>query len=323
MPDLDIANVRSEDDMRVGALADGLATSATNDTSADGGSTALAGVANEINTTNNNTNTTVNDTDNSTSTHDANNDNGNNRGNDYSWDYTTKVVNATHTDTDTDIKDNGNTHTSNSGNTIDSNNDYDYTSNKSFSNTDTDVKNINHTEDSYNSTSNSHNLSVTDDDFGSLKDVLNTGNLGVAGHDVNYNIGDDFSFHFNVDNILNNSLGGEGNDTGFSLVQANNLADQDTAYDMHMNNSGANNQLGAYGGEAHSAAGVDVDSKLSWDPHTAGVGHDLTGSSTSDASAILANSGFHQELVQGANLVSNTSDVAITGGNDAHDTHSS
>jgi hypothetical protein len=326
MPDLDIANVSAEDDLRVGALADGLATSATNGTHADDGSQSVAGVANEVNTTTQTTNNVHDDDTSNSGNGNSDNDlNGNNRNNEYDWDYTSKVNNTTHNETDTDIKDNGNTLTSNSNNDLNSHNDYDWTSNKSLSST--DVKNINHTdtEDSYNttntSTSNSHNLSISDDDFGSLKDVANFGNLGVAGHDVTYDIGDDFSFHFNVDNILNNSLGGDGNNTGFSLVQANNLADQDTAYDIKMNNSNANNDLSASSGTAHAADGVDIDSKLSWDPHTAGVGHDLTGSSTADASAILANSGFHQEIVQGANMVSNASDLSVTGGNDAHDTH--
>lgn len=323
MPDLDIANVRADDDLRVGALADGLANSAVNGTHADDGAIATAGVGNQVNTTNN-----VNDSDpsnintnNDTNSH--NDDNGDNRGNSYDWDYTSKVVNATHTDTDTDIKDNGNTLTSNSNNDLNSHNDYDWTSNKSFSNTDTDVRNItkNEMDDSNNTTTNSHNTSNSDDDFGSLKDVLNSGNLGVAGHDVTYNIGDDYSFHFNIDNVLNNSLGGDGNDVGFSLPQINNLADQDVAYDLKMNNSNATNDLTAQGGSAHAGDGVDVDSKLSWDPHTAGVGHDLAGNSTADASAILANSGFHQELVQGANMVSNAADISITGGHDSHDTH--
>jgi hypothetical protein len=319
MPDLDITGV-SDDDLKVGALADGLANSAVNDTDIDDGSTGLVGVGNEINTA---TNTAVSDDDVSNSDNNNSDDdfNGNNRGNDYDWDYDSKVITATHTDTDVDIKDNGNT--VNSNNDLNSNNDFTWTSNKSFSNTDTDVKNINHSEANDNgnttTTTNSNNFSFSDDDFGSLKDVGNFGNLGVAGHDLTYDIGDDFSFHFNVDNILNNALGGDGNDTGFSLVQANNLADQDTAYDLKMNNDGAENHLSADGGHANGADGVDLDSLLNWNPNA--VGHDLTGSNVSDASAILANSGFHQELVQGANMVSNAADIAITGGNDTHDTH--
>ncbi len=231
MPDLDITKI-SDDDVKIGALADGFANSAVNGTDVDDGSTALAGVGNEINTnTTANTSTSDDDVSNSGNGNSDNDFNGNNRGNEYDLNYTSKIINATHTDTDVDIKDNGNT--SHSNNVLDSNNDYDWTSNKSYA--DNDVKNTTHneTEDSYNSsssnTSNSHNTAISDDDFGSLKDVGNFGNLGVAGHDVTYDIGDDFSFHFNVDNILNNALGGDGNDAGFSLVQANNLADQDTA----------------------------------------------------------------------------------------------
>jgi len=44
----------------------------------------------------------------------------------------------------------------------------------------------------------------------------------------------------------------------------------------------------------------------------------MTGSSTANASAIVANSGFHLELVQGANMLSNTLDSTISGGDLHH-----
>ncbi len=104
-------------------------------------------------------------------------------------------------------------------------------------------------------------------------------------------------------------MSGDGNDTGFSLVQANHLADQDKAWDMKMNNDGAENHLKADAGDAYGAEGIDGKG---WDLK---AGDDVTGASTADASAILANSGFHMELVQGANMLSNAVDVTITGGN--------
>src|ERR1700742_2526031 len=97
MPDLDIANVSAEDDLRVGALADGLATSAVNGTHADDGSVAVAGGANQTNTTNTNI---ISDDDKTDSNNSTDDHSGNNRNNDYDWDYNSKVINATHTDTD-------------------------------------------------------------------------------------------------------------------------------------------------------------------------------------------------------------------------------
>jgi len=326
-PDLDIANVTSDDEMKIGALADGLANTAVNDTNVEDHATGLNGVGNSVNTT-----TANSSADDNSSSEDGNNrdndGNGNNRGNDYDWDYDTKINanTTTHNESDVDIK--------NSGNATNSNNDLDFTSNKSFSSIDTDVKTItdndtkttshNEANNNGNTDSSSHSYSSSDDDFGTLKDLDNVGSVALAGHDLTYDIGDDFSFNLNVDHLLESSLNGEGNDTGFSLVQANNLADQDYSYGMSMDNSGAHNNLNSEGGDAYGAQGVGFDSKLTWDPDpgSASAGHDLTGSSVADASSILANSGYHQELVQGANMVSNASDIAITGGNDHHDINS-
>ncbi|MNE46393.1 hypothetical protein D3C80_1407290 [compost metagenome] len=93
-------------------------------------------------------------------------------------------------------------------------------------------------------------------------------------------------------------------------MQANHLADQDSAWDVKMNNGGAENHLTADGGKAYGSEGIDMDGK-GWDLK---AGDDVAGTSTADASAILANSGFHMELVQGANMLSNAVDVSIIGG---------
>jgi hypothetical protein len=76
-----------------------------------------------------------------------------------------------------------------------------------------------------------------------------------------------------------------------------------------MNNGGAENHLSANAGDAFGAEGMDGKG---WDLK---AGDDAAGTSTADASAILANSGFHLELVQGANMLSNAVDATITGGN--------
>ncbi|PDS80911.1 fibrinogen-binding protein [Rhizobium sp. L43] len=262
---------------KVGALADGFANSAVNSTEVDDGSTGYVGVANGDNR--DNTDNSV-DVDVKTDI-DVSANNGDNRDNDYDWSYDSK----SYSDNDIDIK----TITDTDTKTI----------------TDTDTKTIsdsNNTSDSFNK---------TDTDFAVIEDVKDFGNLGVAGHDLTFNLGDDFSFTLDVDSILNNSLSGAGNDSGFSAVQANHLADQDSAWNIKMENEGAQNHLNANGGTADSAEGMEMDGR-GWDLK---AGDDATGSSAADASAIVANSGFHLELVQGANLLSNTVDSSVIGGN--------
>ncbi|MFC3164871.1 fibrinogen-binding protein [Ciceribacter thiooxidans] len=300
----------SDTENNVGALADGFANSAINSTEVDDGSTGyVGGVANGDNR---------NNTDNSTDVDvDAKVDiaanNGDNRDNDYDWSYDSKSYSNTETDTDIKMISDNDTKTVTD---TDIKTDYDWSyDSKSYSNTetDTDIKTVTDTDiktvtetatDSYNS---------TDTDFAVLDDVKDNGNLGIAGGDLTFNLGDDFSFTLDVDNILNDSLNGQGNDAGFSAVQANHLADQDSAWNVRMDNGGAMNQLSANGGDADSAEGMELDGKC-WDLK---AGDDVSGSSTADASAILANSGFHFEFVQGANLLGNTIDSSIIGG-DSH-----
>ncbi|MBW9056684.1 MSCRAMM family adhesin SdrC [Rhizobium mesosinicum] len=294
-----------DDTIKVGALADGL-SSAINSTEIDDDSTGyVGGIANGDNR---------NNTDNSTDVNvnadvDVKANNGDNRDNEYDWSY--KSDDDTKTTT---INDNDTTTTTKS--------DYDWSydsksysdndtttisDNDTFTKTDTEIKTVTDTDTK--TTSDSFNK--TDTDFAVIDDVEDFGNLGVAGRDLTFDIGDDFSFTLDVDSILNNSLNGEGNDTGFSIVQANHLADQDQAWNVRMDNAGAQNHLNADAGTAHGADGVDMDGK-SWDLKT---GDDVAGTSTADASAILANSGFHLELVQGANMLSNAVDSSVIGGN--------
>lgn len=310
-----------DDTVKVGALAEGL-SSAINSTEIDDDSTGyVGGIANGDNR---------NNTDNSTDVDvkanvdlDVKTDNGDNRDNDYDWSY--KSDDDTNTKTTT-INDNDTTTTTKS--------DYDWSYDaKSYSDDDVDIKTITDndtttktdidtdiktvTDTDTKTTTNSHNTSdsfnKTDTDFAVIDDVKDFGNLGVAGHDLTFDIGDDFSFTLNIDNILNGSLSGEGADSVFSTVQANHLADQDQAWNITMENGGAQNHLSANAGTAHGADGMDMDSK-GWDLK---AGDDVTGTSTADASAILANSGFHMELVQGANMLSNAVDSSVIGG-DSH-----
>ncbi len=308
----------SDDDIvKVGALADGL-SSAINSTDIDDNSTGyVGGIANgdDRNNTDNSTDIDVK------ADVDVKTDNGDNRDNEYDWSY--KSDDDTNTKT-TNINDNDIITTTKS--------DYDWSYDaKSYSDDDVDIKTITDndtttktdidtdiktiTDTDTKTTTDSHDVSgsfnKTDTDFAVIDDVKDFGNLGVAGHDLTFNIGDDFSFTLDVDSILNDSLNGQGNDTGFSIVQANHLADQDQAWNVRMDNEGAENHLKADAGTAHGADGIDMDGR-GWDMK---AGDDVAGTSTADASAILANSGFHLELVQGANMLSNAVDSSVIGGN--------
>lgn len=282
---------------KIGALADGFANSAVNSTEVDDGATGYVGVANGDNRDNQD-----NSQDNSVDVDvkaEISANNGDNRDNDYDWSYDSDDDTKTITDTDTK------TITDTDTKTITDTDTKTITDTDTKTITDTDTKTV---TDSYNT---SDSFNKTDTDFAVLEDVKDFDNLGIAGGDLTFNLGDDFSFTLDVDSILNNSLGGAGNDSGFSAVQANHLADQDDAWNVRMDNAGANNNLNSNGGTADSAEGMEMDGR-GWDLK---AGDDASGSSAADASAILANSGFHLEFVQGANLLSNTVDSSVIGGN--------
>lgn len=298
-----------DDITKIGALSEGFANTSTNDAKVDDSN---VGTANGENRNNDNS-------DNSTNVDvDAKIDvavgNGDNRDNDYDWSYDSK----SYSDNDTTVKTSTETSTE-----IKTDYDWSYES-KSYSDNDTNVKTVTDTDtktfsysdddttttttttsDSFNS---ADSFYKSDDDFGNIAGVKDVGNLGIAGGDLTFNLGDDFSFTLDVDNILNSSLNGEGNDTGFSLVQANHRRIR-IRPDVRMDNGGAQNHLSANAGDAFGAEGMDGKG---WDLK---AGDDAAGTSTADASAILANSGFHLELVQGANMLSNAVDVSVTGGN--------
>ncbi|MGV1925477.1 fibrinogen-binding protein [Agrobacterium tumefaciens] len=305
-----------DDITKIGALSEGFANTSTNDATVDDSN---VGTANGENRNNDNSDNSDNSNNSTNVDVDAQIDvavgNGDNRDNDYDWSYDSK----SYSDNDTTTKTSTETNTE-----IKSDYDWSYES-KSYSDNDINVKTVTDTDNktfSYSDNDTSTTTTATsgsfnsadsfyksDDDFGNIAGVKDVGNLGIAGGDLTFNLGDDFSFTLDVDNILNSSLNGEGNDTGFSLVQANHLADQDQAWDVRMDNGGAQNHLSANAGDAFGAEGMDGKG---WDLK---AGDDAAGTSTADASAILANSGFHLELVQGANMLSNAVDISVTGGN--------
>jgi hypothetical protein len=310
------------DETNVGALANGFANSAINETEISEDSTGyVGGVANGDNR--NNTDVDVD------TKVDVEANNGNNRDNSYDWDYDSKTTTIndndtkTTTDIDTDI-DTDMKSVTGSYNSSDYDWSYDSKSysdddTKTVTDIDTDIKTISDNDSKTISdddtktvtTNTADSFNHTDTDFAVLDDVKDFDNLGIAGRDLTFDIGDDFSFSLDVDKILNDALDGAGNDSGFSAIQANHLADQDVAYDLRMNNENANNDLKADAGTAYGDEGMNMDGK-GWDLK---AGDDVAGSSVADASAILANSGFHFELVQGANLLTNAIDSSIVGGN--------
>ncbi|KAA3515488.1 MULTISPECIES: fibrinogen-binding protein [Agrobacterium] len=308
-----------DDITKVGALADGFANTATNDSNVDDSNVGVANGGNRDNTYTDNSQNLDVDAKVQVAT-----DNGDNRDNSYNWDYDSKTSSYSDNDTNSNNK---TVNVNDADTSVKSDYDWSYDS-KSYSDndtkvitnthTDTDTKTFNYsdtdtdiktTTDSFNSA-----FSKTDTDFSTIEHVKDIGNLGVAGGDIAFNLGDDFSFSLNVDNILNNSLNGDGNDSAFSLVQASHLADQDTAYNVSMNNQDAHNDLSTQGGEAHGAQGMDMDGK-GWDLK---AGDDATGTSSTNASSILANSGYHLELVQGANLLTNSFEGSVIGGDSHH-----
>lgn len=142
-----------------------------------------------------------------------------------------------------------------------------------------------------------------------LEDTSGFGNVGIAA-DVTFNLGDDLSFSLNLGRVLEHSLSAVGTDTGFTLVQANSLADQDHAYSVKMDNTNGNAPH-ADGGHAGGGDGMHFGTSSDWDLKG---GHELDGSAKANASTTLADAGFHQEIVQGANLLSNAVDVNVVGG---------
>ncbi|WP_337184973.1 fibrinogen-binding protein [Shinella sp.] len=296
------------DETNIGALAEGFANSAISSTEVSDDSTGYVGVANGNNR--DNVDSSLNVDVNATLDVDANN--GNNRENAYSWDYdSNSVTNNTSTstavtDTDTQVQT-----VSDSFNTASYELNYDarsytddHTTNLSYTNVDTDISNTTNTETTTLNTaiSDSFNTVSTDTDFSVISAVSDFDNLGVAGRDLTFNIGDDYSFSLDVDGMLAGSPG----DGIFSAVQANHLVDQDVAYNITMNNQEAQNDLSADAGSAYGDPGLK-----GWD---LGAGDDVSGSSVADASAILANSGYHLQLVQGANLLTNQIDSSFVGG---------
>ena len=109
----------------------------------------------------------------------------------------------------------------------------------------------------------------TDDDFADIdvKEGGETGHIAMAREgDAIIDIGDDID----VEDVLNNALNGEGNDSAAVNVMSNRLSDNDTLDDPDVTNSGSGGfsiNADVLGGDADSGDGINADG---------GMGHALS-----------------------------------------------
>ncbi|WP_136658729.1 hypothetical protein [Nitratireductor sp. XY-223] len=160
--------------------------------------------------------------------------------------------------------------------------------------------------------------------------------------DIDYNPGNDVSF----EDILNKSLDGKGNDTGIVFSQSNSLEDNDYIKDPDVTNMGSGGFKitgNAKGGKASSDDGIDAGGnggdggghpyyyyRKPYHKNEEGAGGDggaggtwgsnnkddgfVEGISSATADGIINAEAFNQTLVQGANVLGNTVDMTVVGG---------
>lgn len=186
----------------------------------------------------------------------------------------------------------------------------------------------------------------SDDDFADidLSGGASVDNLLMAQGDVSFDPGNEM----NLDEILDGALNGQGNDVGFVNAQSNNLIDSDVLHNAtvggNLNSSGSN----ATGGSASSGDGIgatagaaeaasfggghgghgggghggghggpqeeDASMAGAWGSDNGDDGY-VTGEALSSASAEIDTTAFNQSIVMGANILGNTVDMSVVGGN--------
>lgn len=176
----------------------------------------------------------------------------------------------------------------------------------------------------------------SDDDFADidLSGGASVDNILMAKGDVNFDPGNEM----NLDDILTDALTGAGNDVGLVNAQSNNLIDSDVLHNATVGGSLTNNGS-AHGGTASSGDGIGTGAAAAepdfgghpWEngPHDddadgavagtwgSGNGDDgyVAGESLSSASATVDTTAFNQSIVMGANILGNTVDMSVVGGN--------
>jgi hypothetical protein len=176
-----------------------------------------------------------------------------------------------------------------------------------------------------------------DDDMIDL-DNATTGDVFFAKGDISYDPGNEL----NLDDILDGALTGAGNDSGMALGQSNNLYDADTLSGASVSNTGPFTATGTVsGGGAETGDGIGASSggaaaDSGWDHHgrghhgddDAGIAGDVgswgsgngddgyvAGSAAADAGAAMDVTAFNQSIVMGANVLGNSIDTTVVGGN--------
>ncbi|MEP2703984.1 MAG: hypothetical protein ABJQ71_08475 [Roseibium sp.] len=181
-----------------------------------------------------------------------------------------------------------------------------------------------------------------------LQDDVNVEEMLVSVHgDIDYNPGDDIS----VEDILNDSLNGAGNDTGIVMNNSNQISDDDWADGTSaVNNDEFKQKAKAEGGDASSDDGISsggFEAGASFEAFASGggghsgwgfeaglegelyledLGHSdfdvdagddalVEGISSAEASASNDTAAFTNTLVQGQNILNNSLDVTVVGGN--------
>ncbi|TYC75489.1 hypothetical protein FMN63_06470 [Stappia sp. BW2] len=142
-----------------------------------------------------------------------------------------------------------------------------------------------------------------------LSDHASVGDMLIAKGNIDFDPGDDI----NVEDVLNDALNGAGNDTGFVLNNSNMLEDNDQANDTYVaNNAAFTQKLSATGGSSVADDGLAFGGSSM----TVDALDDATviGEVMAAANAANATEAFVNELVQGANILNNSVDTSIVGG---------
>jgi hypothetical protein len=214
--------------------------------------------------------------------------------------------------------------------------------NEAVNHNDTDVTTTVTTDVSVNANVDLSGYMPTDDDFADidLSDDASIDTLLVGKGDISFDPGNEQ----NIDDILNESLTGAGNDTGTVNSQFNNLVDSDVLHNATVDGNLTQTNTST-GGTATSDDGIDAGSEdgedMGWaysveggGGHDGGWGDDddagteagnwgsgngddgfVSGESLSSAASAIDTTAFNQSIVMGANVLGNTVDMSVVGGN--------
>ncbi|MEL6838364.1 MAG: hypothetical protein AAFP85_03680 [Pseudomonadota bacterium] len=200
----------------------------------------------------------------------------------------------------------------------------------------TDVATSVHTDVSVDASVDLSGYEPTDDDFADIDMSYTTvDDIIMAKGDVNYDPGNEL----NLEDVLNDALTGAGNDVGTVNAQSNNLVDNDNIENASVDGNLQQTNTST-GGSASSDDGIeagdddgfdfpilrveqeDPDGEMAEDGFDtgnwgSGNGDDgfVSGESLSSAASSIDTTAFNQSIVMGANVLGNTVDMSVVGGN--------